>query len=103
MLNDLAREIHQTARDKGWWEKERNFGESIALAHSELSEALEAWRVGTPAASTKKPEGWGIELMDCIIRILDLCAAYSLDADSLIRWKMNYNKTRPYRHGGKRC
>ncbi len=37
-----AKEVHDTAREKGWWDKERNDGEMIALMHSELSEALEA-------------------------------------------------------------
>ena len=32
---------------KGWWENpERNFGELMALVHSEVSEALEAYRDG---------------------------------------------------------
>lgn len=47
-LNTLAAKIHETARDHGFWDKERNFGEMIALMHSELSEALEAHREGNP-------------------------------------------------------
>ena len=94
-LNELAKEIHKTACEKGWWEEERTFGELIALCHSELSEALEVYRDGYRGSI---PE----ELVDCIIRILDICGYYEWDIDAAIKAKMNYNKSRPYRHGGKR-
>jgi len=48
-----------------------------------------------------KPEGIPIELADVIIRILDWFGKENIDADMMIRLKMKYNKTRPYRHGGK--
>ena len=34
-LNKLAVEINQNAKDHGWWDNERAFGEIIALIHSE--------------------------------------------------------------------
>ena len=49
-----------------------------------------------------KPEGIAVELADCIIRILDYCGYADIDIDSIIRKKIEYNKTRPYRHGGKK-
>lgn len=45
-LNKLAQRINDTAKAHGFWESNRNFGEMIALAHSELSEALEEHRSG---------------------------------------------------------
>lgn len=112
-LNDLALEIHQTAADKGWWDdKDRNFGEMIALIHSELSEAMESWRKDEAPVwfdandSSHKPEGYAVELIDAIIRILDLLDhirlsdAQPFDLESLLQLKMAYNKTRPHRHGG---
>ena len=186
-LNRIAKEAHQTAVEHGFWEPEPTFGELIALMHSELSEALEAFREGqlmvwhvcyapdsiyeceehqeckeTCECREAKPEGIAVELADCIIRILDWaghegtefkpvpiardcvcektgeiiaechwmiskayenrnhpavadsylnrCVSYilawakenELDMYAIIREKMDYNKTRPYRHGGKR-
>ncbi|MDR1066865.1 MAG: hypothetical protein LBL35_05470 [Clostridiales bacterium] len=49
------------------------------------------------------PRGVPVELADCLIRILDICAAYDIDIESVISVKMKYNAMREYRHGGKRC
>lgn len=48
-----------------------------------------------------KPEGVAVEIADCIIRILDWCGHDGVDIDDIIRRKIEYNRTRPYRHGGK--
>lgn len=50
-----------------------------------------------------KPEGIPIELADAIIRILDYCGYAGIDIDAAISQKHEYNKSRPYRHGGKKC
>ena len=39
-LRELQRDAHAIAKDRGWWDQERTFGDCIALVHSELSEAL---------------------------------------------------------------
>lgn len=49
-----------------------------------------------------KPEGIAVEMIDCIIRILDWCGRYDIDVDAILAQKHAYNKTRPYKHGGKR-
>ncbi len=104
-IANIQKEIHSTAVDHGWWDNDRSFGEVIALIHSELSEALEEWRQGNPHVYEKngKPEGIGIEFADAIIRILDVCEVYGIDIEDCVRRKMEYNKTRPYRHGGLRA
>lgn len=92
--------MHRTAREKGWWESERNKGEAIALMHSELSEALEGIREGR--ASDKLP-GFTAEeeLADVVIRIMDYAAGYRLRVAEALAAKLAYNTTRPFRHGGK--
>ena len=54
-------------------------------------------------ARSKKPEGVAVELADCVIRIMDYCGHAGIDIEEAIRIKHEYNKTRPYRHGGKKC
>lgn len=103
-LNEWAKEIHENAVNHGWWDEPRSFGEIIALCHSELSEALEEYRDGNHNLyynDYDKPEGIAVELADCIIRILDWCGKEGIDIEEIIRIKHEYNKTRPYRHGGK--
>lgn len=105
-ISALQVEIHETAKEKGWWDEPRSVGDCIALMHSELSEALEEVRkhrlTGMYEGENGKPEGLAIELADCIIRILDFAEHANLDMQAAIALKMAYNKTRPYRHGGKK-
>lgn len=104
-INDTAIEIHAWARSKGWYDHgERNIGELIALAHSELSEALEDYREGkmqTYEGVGAKPCGFPSELADVMIRIMDTAVYLGINLEEEIERKMAYNQKRPYRHGGK--
>lgn len=48
-LNELSKRIHQNAKDKGFWDEPREIGTLLMLCVSELSEALEADRIGNYA------------------------------------------------------
>lgn len=109
-IEELLRESHKTATNKGWWETGRSFPETIALAHSELSEALEAYRDNLSfheiyyeaTDNGPKPEGIAVELADLLIRVADTCAYYGIPIEKALLEKMAYNKTRLYKHGGKK-
>ena len=114
-INELVKKAHENAVNHGFWNPTPAFGTSIALIHSELSEALEEEREGNPDFWFKeingfkvsdmnewrgeKPEGVAVELADAVIRIADLCGHLGIDLDAVIAEKMAYNAGRPYKHG----
>ena len=106
-IKDLVADAYQTELDKGWQQpgETRPVPELICLMHSELSEALEEYRNGKHPDviyyHEGKPEGIPIEFADVIIRIAGFCGQYGIDLEAALKIKLEYNKTRPVRHGGK--
>lgn len=98
-LNKYAAECH--AANIKWWQNprtgepiERNFGELIALCHSELSEALEGNRKNLPDDKLPHRRMDEVELADCLIRIFDLAGALGMDLQGAYAEKMAYNAQR---------
>ena len=115
--------IHQNAVDHGWYDgvTPETIGpdfipSKLALVHSEVTEALEAFRNNNMTPHLVKNEdgsthlahfsmpGEGAfdeELADAVIRIFDLAGFLDIDLETAIHMKHEYNKTRPHCHGGK--
>lgn len=122
VLNILSARIALDNRLKGFWPDGtdpqdtlkmalypetggRNPGEMIALAHSELSEALEAVRSsknnGFEVRDDKLTErsGFATEIVDTIIRGLDMTGGNDLKPGTILIEKLALNRKRPYKHG----
>jgi NTP pyrophosphatase (non-canonical NTP hydrolase) len=106
-LNELQIDCHYLAKEKGFWPEgeQRNVPEMLALIHSEISEALEEHRKGVDPTDVyyreedNKPEGFGVELADAVIRILDLAEGLGINLADRIQEKLEFNRTRPHKHG----
>jgi NTP pyrophosphatase (non-canonical NTP hydrolase) len=78
-LHDLGERVYEVNVANGWFEDDRRFAEDIALLHSEVSEALEAYRA------------WGVEDKTEAIREKDIRSViaanpgmtYEADAESI--------------------
>ena len=121
MINNLSKEIHETAKSKGFYDNEKNIGEMLCLIHSEVSEALEADRknhhANKSAFQYREMEvdefhfesdfqeliknTFEDELSDIMIRVMDLAEYKGIDLEWHILMKMKYNATREHKHGKK--
>ncbi len=91
-LNELAQLCHSIAKEKGFWDEERNIGEALMLVVTELAEAMEGYRHQDDANFKE-------ELADAFIMLLDLCGGLNIDIENEIYQKSMVNKKRPYKHG----
>lgn len=100
-MKQLQRDIHQLNIAKGFWESGHTSpAEKLLLIHAEVAEATEVLRIGIATDSDKLP-GIGQfyeELADIVIRTLDLAEFLGADLGAVIQAKLEYNRTRPYKH-----
>ena len=94
-LAEMAAEVDAYCQAAGWREEEITFGEAMALLHTEIAEASDAWRHhgladatplrdtgGTVRYGAIKPEGVGSEFADILIRLLDDCMLFRVNLDA---------------------
>ena len=99
-LNDLQDAIHDDNVVVGWWDgvdkKDVNIRlAKCALAHSEISEAVEGFRKGLMDDHLPHREMAEVELADAVIRIFDLAGACGYQIGDAIMEKLDYNRHRP--------
>ncbi len=76
----------------------------LGLLCTEVAEAIddvvaERWEATT--REDGKPEGLPSEMADILIRACDSAGALGIDLEAALRAKIAFNRSRPYRHGGK--
>lgn len=91
-LNTYMREVRALCDAKGFSSDPDRFWQMLALIHTEVSEATDAYKKGQPFDVV------GEELIDAVIRILHMLSAMGVDAEALYQGKMSKNWARPYRY-----
>jgi NTP pyrophosphatase (non-canonical NTP hydrolase) len=104
MFDEIAKELHEVAVEKGFWPEDVDdifITKQLMMIVSEAVEVMEAIR------KSHGPEAVADEMADILIRTLDLYAGlreyeYVNDTlDKAFEKKTGYNKTRPEKHGVK--
>lgn len=118
LRNVLVKLAHETAKEKGWWEKPRSARECVMLQISEIAEATECVRNGEPTIhygrtglgkagtlenyylepteKNRKPEGEAIELIDCVIRLADFFGYAEVDLDHSVETELELAEDSPW-------
>mgnify|MGYP006434065949 CR=1 FL=1 len=91
-IQELTKLIMAQAEAKGFGTKpeEINVSEKMALIHSEVSEAFEAYR----HKNIDGKDGFKEELGDIVQRVLHLCGIFEIDIEQSILGKLESNQDR---------
>lgn len=93
-IGDIQKLIMELAEEKGFGTTPEDISvpEKMALIHSEVSEAYEAYRHN----NIDGKDGFYEELGDIISRVLHLCGIFNIDIEQEIIQKMEKNKKREW-------
>lgn len=103
-IEELTEQVYQINYANGWYDRQRPFSADVALLHTEVCEAYEAFRSGemkTWFTDEGEPVGMPVELADILIRLIDTADRYDVDLVGEVKTKLAWNARREYRHGGK--
>lgn len=103
LFEQMQEGIHETAKEKGFYETPPSDIERIGLMHEELGDATKAVRALEMPADEHCPmfSRLEIKLADTIIRIMDYAQYRNLRVVQAVLAKIEANKLRPYKHGKK--
>lgn len=93
-IKDFEKILMDQAAQKGFGTKksEIDVAEKIALIHSEISEAYEAYR----HKKIKGSHGFSEELADSLLRIIHLAALFDIDLEKEMLKKLKKNEKRTW-------
>lgn len=106
-IREWQKMVHFNNKNHGFHEgpEAGNMDRKLLLAVGEIVEAQNELRDGHSYteiytnAPSPKPEGFGIEIADAVIRLMDVCEEAGVDLQACMEEKHDYNLTRPFRHG----
>jgi NTP pyrophosphatase (non-canonical NTP hydrolase) len=103
-FNILQQDVYNTAAKNGFCDDPISDERALLLIVGEVAEATEALRRPVMEQDHHIPEFTELEaeLADVVLRCMNYAHARNLRLAEAIEAKAAYNKTRPFKHGGKK-